>query len=87
MAMLSPQKSRTSLKHCKRTVLSLYSRTNQSLLRSCTGGLASVPETTALLAHLVTLDAIKLLTGNGIPINNTNLEEVIQVVAKSIKRS
>lgn len=49
---------------------------------SCAGGLAGAHETMEVLGHLVALDAIKLLTGNGQPINNINIEEVIKIVAK-----
>jgi hypothetical protein len=49
---------------------------------SCESGLAGVHETTEILGHLVSLDAIKLLTGNGQPINNANIEEIIKIAAK-----
>ncbi|KAK9447084.1 Isochorismatase-like protein [Limtongia smithiae] len=49
----------------------------------CTGGFAAAPETIAIMARIVSLDAIKLLTGMGHPINNTSLEDVVRVVVKA----
>ena len=46
--------------------------------------MGAVHETIVILGRLVVLEAIKLLTGNAQPINNTNLEEVIQIVGKSL---
>jgi hypothetical protein len=50
------------------------------------GGLASVPETIALLARFVVHDTINLLTGDGQPVNHTNVEEVIQIAVKHFIR-
>lgn len=50
---------------------------------SCQYGLAIAPETTDIMSWLVVSDAVKLLTGHGQPINNTNLDEVIRIVADS----
>lgn len=38
-------------------------------------------ETTAILGTLVAADANRVLTGSEQPVNNTNLEEVIKILA------
>ncbi|KAK4940575.1 hypothetical protein LTR10_019334 [Elasticomyces elasticus] len=55
----------------------------QKLIDSfCEQGLAGPNETKLILARLLVLDALKLLTGSGQPINNTNIEEVYRIMAK-----
>lgn len=47
-------------------------------------GLASAHQTIALLAQFVAHDAISLLTGDEQPVNNTNVEEAIEIAVKNL---
>jgi hypothetical protein len=47
-------------------------------------GLTFANETIAVLARFVVHDAINLLTGDGQPVNNTNLDEVIKIAVKGL---
>ncbi|GAM89557.1 hypothetical protein ANO11243_075960 [Dothideomycetidae sp. 11243] len=49
----------------------------------CEEGLGGCAQTRALLSHLAVSDGVQLMTGCGPPVNNTSLEDVIEILGEA----
>ncbi|CAK7233212.1 hypothetical protein SCUCBS95973_008518 [Sporothrix curviconia] len=63
------------------------SQQEQILRQLCEGGLGASPWSIRLLARIIALDARRLLTGDGQPHNNTELQDVIRIAAERLSVS